>query len=74
MRLLTVHENKRYMELSRCQARWKMLCSFPSLIDLVSFLAMVYRKIAAVQAAKPPVCASHSPIPLVQVQLSDGFC
>lgn len=38
MRLLTVHENKRYMELSRCQARWKMLCSFPSLIDLVSFL------------------------------------
>eukprot|EP00438_Fugacium_kawagutii_P030516 Skav213644 [mRNA] locus=scaffold2012:211985:213595:+ [translate_table: standard] len=38
MRLLTVHENKRYMELPRYQARLKMLFSFTSIIDLVSFM------------------------------------
>lgn len=37
MRLFTIHENKRYMDLSLCQARLKMLFSFASIVDLVSF-------------------------------------
>ena len=38
VRLMTIHENKRYSDLTLSQARTKFLFSFTSAIDLVSFM------------------------------------
>ncbi|CAJ1334052.1 unnamed protein product [Effrenium voratum] len=38
LRICTIHENKRYMHLSRCEAKIRFLCTPTSIIDLVSFM------------------------------------